>query len=164
MRRSPSRQRPRTALLAALAAVAIGLAACGGDPSTSAATEPPSEASTSTLADSAPATAADTTVADTTSDTTPDSTPDTAAEAPAPTIPAGTVLRVGDQGGGLETPLRLAGELDDVPYDVALTHAADRDKVRRTKDVLGLAIQLETILTTRPRFLTSIASKPPLRI
>ena len=69
MRRSPSRQRPRTALLAALVAVAIGLAACGDDPSTNAATEPPSEAAGSTVADSAPDTAAGHDRADTTADT-----------------------------------------------------------------------------------------------
>lgn len=33
-------------------------------------------------------------------------------------IPPGTVIRVGDQGGALEIPLRLAGELDDLPYEV----------------------------------------------
>lgn len=33
-------------------------------------------------------------------------------------IPPGTVLRVADQLGGLEVPLRLAGELDDVPYEI----------------------------------------------
>jgi sulfonate transport system substrate-binding protein len=33
-------------------------------------------------------------------------------------IPEGVKLVIGDQGGAVETPLRLAGELDDLPYEV----------------------------------------------
>jgi sulfonate transport system substrate-binding protein len=33
-------------------------------------------------------------------------------------IPEGVKLVIGDQGQAIETPLRLAGELDDLPYDV----------------------------------------------
>ena len=79
-------------------------------------------------------------------DTTPDTTPDTAAEAPAPTIPAGTVLRVGDQGGGLETPLRLAGELDDVPYEVEFASFASGPLVNEAfaADAIDIGIMGDT--------------------
>jgi sulfonate transport system substrate-binding protein len=33
-------------------------------------------------------------------------------------IPPGVKLTIGDQGSGIETPLRLAGQLDDLPYEV----------------------------------------------
>jgi sulfonate transport system substrate-binding protein len=75
--------------VAALAAVALLAAACGSD---AASTVPAVEAA------GEPA--------------------DEPADEPAAAIPPGTVLRIGDQGGGLETPLRLSGQLDDLPYDV----------------------------------------------
>ena len=75
-------------LLPALAALAV-LAGCGGTSNDPAAAE-----------DSASTTAAPT------------------GESTSDTIPPGTVLRVADQLGGLETPLRLSGELDDVPYEI----------------------------------------------
>ena len=40
------------------------------------------------------------------------------ADAESGSIPPGTVLRVADQMGGLEVPLRLAGELEDLPYEI----------------------------------------------
>ncbi len=127
MRRSLHEQRPRTALFAALAVLAIGVAACGGgDPSTGAAIDP--------VPDS---------VSDSATDTVPDST---VADEPAPTIPAGTVLRVGDQGGGLETPLRLAGELDDVPYDVEFASFASGPLVNEAfaADAIDIGIMGDT--------------------
>ena len=54
MRRSPFvEQRPRTALIATLAVLAIGLAACGSDPSTSAANDPASDEVATTVATTA---------------------------------------------------------------------------------------------------------------
>lgn len=35
-------------------------------------------------------------------------------------VPPGTVLRVGDQGQGLQLPLELTGQLDEVPYEIEL--------------------------------------------
>lgn len=35
-------------------------------------------------------------------------------------VPPGTVLRVGDQGQGLQLPLELTGQLDDLPYEIEL--------------------------------------------
>jgi sulfonate transport system substrate-binding protein len=87
----------------------IVFAACGSDGS-AANTDPPS------------ATAPAPTVVDTEPSTPSESTAPadfvTTTESPEATIPPGTVLRVGDQGQGLEVPLRLSGELDDLPYEV----------------------------------------------
>jgi sulfonate transport system substrate-binding protein len=107
--RSPRRW--RTAGL--LAIVLVGAAACGdgGAEGAAAASVAPSAAAAAEATD-AP------TTADASADATAPATTAPATTATAETIPPGTVLRVGDQGGGLETPLRLAGGLDGVPYEI----------------------------------------------
>jgi len=125
VQRTPRNHLPRRALFATVAVAALVLSACGSDGTstsspadaaadTVAAVDTTADATTGTAASDESATVA---TADT-ADTTESAPADTAADEPAPTIPPGTVLRIGDQGGGLETPLRLAGELDDLPYEV----------------------------------------------
>ncbi len=160
MRRSPFvRQRPRTALIATLAVLAIGLAACGSDPSTSAANDPASDEVATTVAtteagDAAAESTTPDTVADSAADTSSDSVADSvagtepasAADEPAPTIPPGTTLRIGDQGGGLETPLKLAGELDAVPYDTEFATFASGPLVNEAfaADAIDIGIMGDT--------------------
>jgi len=104
------RSRHRRIATAALAAVlAFGAAACGSD----ADAQPESEAATATQP---AATTNEADAVDAGSDDTIASTEPTTPTAPS--IPDGITLRVGDQGGGLEIPLRLSGELDDLPYEV----------------------------------------------
>ncbi len=73
-------------------------------------------------------------------------TPDTVVDEPAATIPPGTTLRIGDQGGGLETPLRLAGELDDVPYEVEFASFASGPLVNEAfaADAIDIGIMGDT--------------------
>ena len=40
---------------------------------------------------------------------------------------SGVTLRVADQLGGLEVPLRISGQLDDVPYEIEWNTAAEDD-------------------------------------
>ena len=72
--------------------------------------------------------------------------PTSAADEPAPTIPPGTTLRIGDQGGGLETPLELAGELDDVPYDTEFATFASGPLVNEAfaADAIDIGIMGDT--------------------
>lgn len=100
------RRRIATAALAAL--VALGAAACGSDADAGDDIDAASETETATGTD----TGTDSTVTVHETASTEPTTPS------APAIPEGITLRVGDQGGGLETPLRLSGQLDDLPYEV----------------------------------------------
>jgi sulfonate transport system substrate-binding protein len=124
MQRTPRNHLPRRALFATVAVAALALAACGSDGASSSPADAAADtvAPVDTTADATTGTTAGdesaTVATDATAETTESAPADTAADEPAPTIPPGTVLRIGDQGGGLETPLRLAGELDDVPYEV----------------------------------------------
>jgi sulfonate transport system substrate-binding protein len=76
------------------------------------------------------------------------------------TVPPGTVLRVADQLGGLEVPLRLSGELDDVPYEIEWSSFASGPLVNEaiaagevdlgpmgdTPAILSLASELDTVV------------------
>lgn len=152
MQRSPRAHRPRRALIASLALAALALAACGSD---DASTSSPAEAADTIAAvdsaadETAGTAAADDTVpvaTDTAESIPPDTASDAAADEPAPTIPPGTVLRIGDQGGGLETPLRLAGELDDLPYEVEFATFASGPLVNEAfaADAIDIGIMGDT--------------------
>ncbi|HWL45174.1 MAG TPA: ABC transporter substrate-binding protein [Ilumatobacter sp.] len=107
--------------LAALALAVTVVAACGSDDDDAAvaapaaaavATNAPVPAAVSAAADNAGAGEGTATATDPVSPATPPAT------TAAPIDLSGVKLRVGDQGQLLEQPLRLSGELDDVPYDI----------------------------------------------
>lgn len=117
----------RRAALILSAVALVGAAACGTEPSTRAgdgattSATPTAGAPATTAAPTAPAVtdAGSATVAPTATPATTVGAASTPVESvPAPTVPPGTTLRVGDQLDYLKTVLELAGQDDDLPYDL----------------------------------------------
>ena len=153
MQRPPVITYPDAPCSPPLAVAALALAACGSDDASTSSADPaaPSHRRTPPPAPTARPTRRRGRRLTPPPRTTPPaprtSTPsDTAADEPAPTIPPGTTLRIGDQGGGLETPLRLAGELDDLPYEVEFATFASGPLVNEAfaADAIDIGIMGDT--------------------
>jgi sulfonate transport system substrate-binding protein len=114
-----TRARPTLALLLLLL-LALVATACGDDDETAVADveADPAAATDTTVADTAPPTDGTAAATDTTA-AVEQSSPDTVVD---PEVPAGTQLRLGDQGQYLELPLTLSGELDASPTEYVFSN------------------------------------------